>query len=204
MQLILKNKTFALKSATLSATVPDPYWLRKYHPKGDARLFWSLDVEAAPESGDDGWEPRASHENLHFPIWRWMEVSGQVVEWSEPHDEESGELNGWFYVFEHEEIPRARLRFMERSGVAFRFEWEGVCNILWDEDYDRDVPFSASGWAKFTGVTVLGSESDTDETLRGRLAAYLDPRDFVQGPLQRVGHRYDSGVKMAHASFIPL
>ncbi|MFL6228129.1 MAG: hypothetical protein ACJ741_05060 [Pyrinomonadaceae bacterium] len=204
MVLILKDKTFAIKSARLSATILDPYWLRRYHPAGDPRLFWSLEVEAEQETGGEMWEPRASSDNLHFPVRRWVDVVGQVAEWSEPHDEEWGELNGVFYVFGHENISRARLNFPERNGAAFRFEWEGVCDVLWDEDYGRDVPFSASGWAEFTGVTVLGSESDTDETLRGRLAGYLDPRDFVQGPLLREGHRYDSGVKMARAVFTPL
>ena len=149
------------------------------------------------------WAPRASCDNLHFPIRRWVDVAGQVAEWSEPYDEEAGEHNGNFYVFEHGDIARARLRFPERDGVTFRFEWEGVCDVFWDEDYGQDVPFSASGWAEFTGVTVQGSEADTDETLRGRLAEYLDPRDFVQGPLLREGH-YDSGVKAARAVFTPL
>jgi hypothetical protein len=204
MIFILKDKTFAINSARLSATILDPYWLHTYHPSGDTRLFWSLEVEAEQEDGDEMWEPRASCENLHFPIRRWVDVAGQTAEWSEPYDEEAGEHNGNVYVVEHGSIARARLHFPERNGATFRFEWEGSCDVLWDEDYGHDVPFSASGWAEFTGVTVQGSESDTDETLRGRLAAYLDPRDFVQGPLLREGHRYDSGVKMARTVFTPL
>lgn len=204
MILVLKDKTFAVKRARLSATILDPYWLRTYCPTGDPRLFWSLVVEAEEGAGDEMWEPLASCDNLHFPVRRWVDVAGQVAEWSEPYDEETGESNGNFYVFEHGDIARARLHLPERNGVAFRFEWEGVCDVFWGEDYGRDVPFSASGWAEFTGVTVQGSESDTDETLRGRLAEYLDPRDFVQGPLLRVGHRYDSGVKVARAEFTPL
>jgi len=204
MVLILKDKTFAIKNARLSATIPDPYWLRTYHPTGDPRLFWSLEVKAEEEADGEMSAPLASRENLHFPIRRWVDVVGQIVEWSEPYDEKTGEPNGNFYVFEHGSIARACLTFPERNGVTFRFEWEGACDVFWDEDYGGDVPFSASGWAEFTGVTAYGNESDTSESLRGRLAEYLDPRDFVQGPLLREGHRYESGVKMARAVFTPL
>lgn len=204
MRLTLRNKTFALKTAKLSAAIPDPYWSRTYNPSGDARLFWSLDVAAERETEGEMWGPRVYHENLHFPIRRWMDVAGQVVEWSERFEEESGEPNGGFYVMEHGDISRARLRFPEREGATFRFEWEGACDVFWDEEYGQDVPFSASGWVEFTGVIVRGSESDTDATLRDRLAEYLETRDFIQGPLCRDGHSYESGVKMAHAVFSPL
>lgn len=193
-----------LESTRLSAAIPDPYWSHTYDPNGDARLFWSLDVDAECEAEGEMWGPRVYHENLHFPIRRWMEVAGQVVEWSEQYDEESGEPNGGFYVLEHGDIPRARLSFFERDGTRFRFEWAGVCDVFWDDEFGQDVPFSASGWAEFTGVIVRGSELDTDESLRGRLAEYLDPLDFAQGPLCMDGHCYESGVKMAHAVFRPL
>ena len=204
MEFILKDKPFAIKSAELSAAVLDPYWLRKYHPTGDPRLFWSLEVEAEGELGGEVCSPWASVEEMRFPICRWVDVGGQTVEWAGPYDEKAGVPNGRFYLNEHERISRARLRFTERDGVHFRFEWEGVCDVFWDEEYGRDVPFSAAGWARFTGVTVYGSGADTDESLRGRLAQNLEPGDFVQGLLLNEGHRYDSGVKMARAVFTPL
>jgi hypothetical protein len=71
--------------------------------------------------------------------------------------------------------------------------------------YGRDVPFSAAGWARFKGVTVYGGGADTDETMRGRLARYFDPHDFVQGPLLRRSdrHGYFRRVETAHAVFTP-
>jgi len=197
MRFILKDKKFAIESATLSAAIPDPYWSAKYNPSGDARLFWSLEVICGTGEDDDGemWEPRIYHEDLHFPIRRWMNVAGQAVEWSEP--------SGGIYVVEHENISRGCLRLLEREGARFRFDWEGCGDVRWDDEYGEDVPFTASGWANFTQVVVRGSESDTDETLRTRLAAYLDPGDFVQQPISHSGHRYDSGVGMAQGVFIP-
>jgi hypothetical protein len=203
MELILKDKPFIIERAELSASVPDPYWLRKYHPGGDPRLFWSLDVWAEGELGGDVCSPRASIEEMHLPIQRWVDVAGQTIEWLGPYDEKAGVPNGIFYIEQHESIERARLRFTQRDGTAFRFEWEGACDIYWDEEYGRDVPFSMAGWARFIGVTVFGSGADTAESLWGRLAQYLDPRDFVLGELVHSPHRYDSGVKMVHAKFTP-
>ena len=141
---------------------------------------------------------------MRFPIRRWVDVVGQTVEWAGPYDEKAGVPNGSFYLDEHERISRARLRFTERDRTAFRFEWEGLCDVCGDEEYGRNVPFSAAGWARFAGVTVLGSGADTDESLRGRLAQHLDPLDFAQGPLLHEGHRYDSDAKIARAVFTPL
>jgi hypothetical protein len=202
--VIVKPQRRSCDGAELSAAIPDPYWSLKYNPTGDAGLVWSLDVGTEPEVGGEMWRPRAYHENLHFPIRRWMDVAGQFVEWSARYEEESGEPNGGFYVMEHGDIPRANLRFFERDGVTFRFEWTGVCDVFWNDEYGQDVPFSAAGWAEFTSVIVYGSESDTDETFRARLAEYLDLRDFIQGPLCCDGHCYESGVKMAHTVFTPV
>ena len=73
-----------------------------------------------------------------------------------------------FYVFEHANISKASLRFVERVGVKFRFDWEGLCDIHWDDEYGKDVPFAASGWAEYTGIIAYGSEFDTHELLRAR------------------------------------
>jgi hypothetical protein len=54
--------------------------------------------------------------------------------------------------------PHARLSFLERDGIGFRFEWAGV----WGEEYGQDVPLSAYGWAEFTAVIVREAESATN------------------------------------------
>ena len=208
MGFILNDKPFAIRSAELSATIPDPDWVRKYDPARDPRPYWSLEVWIEGELGGLEEEARATAEEMRFQIRRWTDVVGQTVEWAGTYDKKAGRPYGLpyghFYLGEHEMIGRARLRFTERDGIAFRFEWEGACDVYLDGDYRRDVPFSAAGWARFTGVGVLGSGADTDESVRGRFAQFFDPRYFVQGPLLREGHRYDSGVKMAHAVFTPL
>lgn len=205
MGFILNDKPFAIKSAELFATILNPYWLRKYHPADDPRIFWSLEVWVEGELGIED-EARATAEEMRFPIRRWADVVGQTVEWARLSDKNVGGPYGCFYLGEHDVIGRARLRFTERDGTAFRFEWEGVCNVYLDDEARRDVPFSAEGWARFTGVTVQGSGADTDESVRGRLAQYLDPRDFVQGELFRRTYRHSffKRIKSSHAVFTPL
>lgn len=207
MEFILKGKPFAVTSAELFATIPAPprrrwYRPRRYRPADDPRPFWSLEVWAEVEFAGVEDEARASAEEMRFPVRRWVDVVGQTAEWAGPYDEAAGGPYGGFYFQEHERIGRARLRFTGRDGTAFRFEWEGACDVC---QYGRDVPFSAAGWAQFKGVTVYGGGADTDETVRGRLAQYFDPRDFVQGPLLRRSdrHGYFSRIETAHAVFTP-
>lgn len=203
MEFILKENLFAIKSAELSATVLDPYWLGKYHPTGDARLFWCLEVEAEGEVDDEVYSPSAAVEEMRFPIRRWTDMVGQTIEWSGPADEKAGVPNGRFYLDDHGRISRGRLQFFERDGAQIRFQWDGVCDVLWGDEDLHDVPFSAKGWARFSRVTVHGSASDTEDSLRRRLDENIDSRDFVQGQLLP-GTRYDSGVKMCSMVFTPV
>ena len=208
MGFILNDKPFAIRSAELSATIPDPDWVRKYDPARDPRPYWSLEVWVEGDLGIED-EARASAEEMRFPIRRWTDVVGQTVEWTAPSDKKAGRPYGLpygnFYLGEHDIISRARLRFTERDGVQFRFEWEGACNVYLDDEDRRDVPFSAAGWARFTGVGVLGSGADTDESVRGRFAQFFDPRYFVQGPLMHSSYRHSffRRIKSSTAVFTP-
>ena len=203
--LALKNLVFGIAGATLSGAMPDPYWSRKYDRGGDATLRWSLEVDTRGQIlNDESWAPHVYHHTLRFPVRHWIHIQGQSVAWNFPFDARTGQPNGGFYVFEHANISRASLRFIERRGVNFRFSWEGLCDVHWDDEYGKDVPFAANGWATFTGIIAYGSEFDTNERLRARLEQYVDADDFTQEPIQFNGHSYEDGVKMAHALFKPI
>jgi hypothetical protein len=202
--LTLKDRVFEIERAEISAIVPDPYWSKKYNPGGDTRLFWMLHIFAKDRVFDGMvWRPNIRHEGLHFPTRRWAEIVSQIVEWNSPWDESTGQPNGGFYVFGHEDISRAVLRFDDRDRTKFRVAWNGLCNVLWDDEYGRDVPFAVEAWATLADVRVHGSESDTELSLRARLGVHLETKDFVQNSIRFDGHSYDDGVKMAHAVFTP-
>jgi|SRR5215510_14104776 len=203
--LALKNLVFELAGATLSGAIPDPYWSRKYDRGGDVTLRWSLEVGTKRQIlNNEAWEPHVYHHTLRLPVRRWIHIQGQSVAWNVPFDARTGQPNGGCYVFEHANISKASLHFIERLGVRFLFNWQGLCDILWDEEYGKDVPFAADGWAMFTGIIAYGSEFDSDELLRARLERYVDVDDFTQEPIQFNGHSYEDGVKMAHALFKPI
>jgi hypothetical protein len=131
------------------------------------------------------------------PVRRWWEIEGQTIQWDTPADERSGIPNGGFYLFEHNDILQATLRFLDRKGRRFRIHWKGSCNVFWDKNkYGEDVPFDLNTVATFTGISVGGSWKDNDETMRKRLSQYLDPADFVQQPIQRSECKHDYGVWM--------
>lgn len=208
MGFILNGKPFAIKSAELFATIHAPdrrrkYWPRRNRTAGDPRIFWSLEVWAAGEIDGAETDARVMAEEMHFPVRRWIDLAERTVEWAgRPGEKADGRPYGCFYLEEHDMIDHARLRIAERDGVAFRFEWEGVCKAYL---YEHDVPFSASGWATFTGVSVYENGAGSDESMRDRLALYLDPRDFVQGTLLCRSDRqgYFRHVESCHTVFTP-
>ena len=204
MPLILKNLQFDIEKATISGTISDPYWCDTYNGGLSRGLLWSVDVDAKGQEVDgEFWQPRIYHESLQFPIRHWMDLAGQSVRWNTPFNEATGEPNGGVYVFGHEDIVWATLSFLHREGNTFQLHWEGACNIFWNDEYGETVPFSLDAMASFTGIRVLGSEADNDETMRERLALYLDPDDFIQRPIETTGNQYESGVEMIQTLFEP-
>src|SRR5688572_18347555 len=172
MKLQLRDLAFTVGKATLSAGMADPYWLKKYHPSGYGGLRWSLDVETKPRKALDGetWAPRVYHETMRLDIRRWIELAGQVVAWKGPYDRQTGEPRGGFYVWEHGNMPQGRIEFGRRRGVKIAVHWEGLCDVQWRDPYKAKVPFHLDAKATFTGVLLNGSEKDTEESMRDRLA----------------------------------
>src|SRR5580700_8165197 len=96
--------------------LPDPYWSAKYNPGSDQRLFWLLDARCTGREVEGTlWKPGVYHDALHFPIRRWQELAGQVVAWNRPFDDETGQPNGGFYLFEHGNILRGKLQILSRQ-----------------------------------------------------------------------------------------
>jgi hypothetical protein len=200
----LKDLHFSIDSAEIIASIMDPYWNKQYNQSHEIQLNWSLDIETRDKTiKGEIWAPHIYHETLHFPIRRWKDLSGQTVSWDSPFDEKTGEANGGFYVFEHEDISQATMIIAQRKGTRFKVQWEGLCNVFWDEDYRENVPFSIETWADFKGILVRGSERDTNETMSEHLSAFIDVADFHQHPIEHSSHKYESGVGMASSRFVP-
>lgn len=203
--LKIKDRDFRIKDATIEAFVVDPHWHKKYNSTGASGLHWSLNVQCEREEFDgESWTPSVYFESMVLPISAWTSLEGQQVVWHAPHDTQTGEPNGGFYVFEHGDIPKGRIRIGLREGSNFKIEWDGLCDIYWDDIYKNDVPFSLITQANFKGITVMASEYDSTETVRTRLALYTDVNNLSQGPFTLSKSKYQDGVGMARCEFVPI
>jgi hypothetical protein len=201
MSLQFSDRVFSVAQATLTAKIPDPYWLGKYHPQGDPRLVWMLHIHCDEHLVDgDSCKPFLCHESLRFPIRRWVDIAGQSVEWNSPWNDKLDEPNGVFDVFESGEVPTGRLRFLTRNTNRFMIEWEGVA-----EPFPLcPEPFSLTAEAVFTELRVDGSGHDSEESLRQRLLQCIDADRLVGEPMVRRKFNYDDGVETVYAIYRPL
>src|SRR5262249_48670053 len=152
--LLLKDRSFKITEATIVGALVDPYWSQTYNGGRDRDLLWDLNIETEERIfKDERWAPSVYHNALRLPIRQWMDLSGQMVEWNAPFDEATGEHSGFVYVFGHEDITQATLRFLQRNGCQFHIQWEGTCNVLYedeedeDDEYGENVPFSVEAVA---------------------------------------------------------
>ncbi|MEO1037711.1 MAG: hypothetical protein AAFX44_19295 [Pseudomonadota bacterium] len=205
MQVLkIADLSFPVQSANLVGGLADPYWCDTYNEGKDKELSWYLEVSASElEVRDDYWSPTLTVDSFQFPTRDWRQLEGQEYTWDRRQDELTGRSFGTFYVFEHADIGKGRLRFTKREDTQFLVSWSGLCDINFDDTYGTDVEFSLSAMPTFSGIIVSGCEHDSLETLRGRLDEHLNVDDFDQGDLEVSQYPYESGVGMVSCRFTP-
>ena len=97
-------------------------------------------------------------------------------------------------MFDHQLISKGSIQITARNGTRF--------HIVASGQNEEGQLFTISAAAEFQGVHVYGSESDTDESIRTRLRQWLDDAD-LSGTRFKLGHNYDSGVRMGQSFFSP-
>ena len=202
--LRIADLTFPIEGASLMGHMSDPYWCDTYNHGKEKELFWHLEVSATPGDDEDfAWYPTVSAQSARFPSKDWRDLKGEEYRWDDAYDEQTGREHGGFYVHQHTEINQASLKFIERDGFTFGIQWDGLCDIYWDEPYDTDVEFSLQTSVSFLEVVVYGSERDTPESVRERFGEYLIADDFEQGELKAMAQPYQSGVGVTCCTFRP-
>lgn len=204
MQLTLRDRTFPIEQAILGAEMQCPHWANKWNgglvPKPS---FW-LDLQAAAVDYDDEtWSPHLTYDLVPYPSRDWRALANRKIAWTEVTDPATGERNGNMYVFGHHDIYEAELAFGDLDGLDLEVSWHGLCDIFWDDEFSDRVPFAVTARAHFAPVRVHGSGADDDSTFLERFALYLNPDDFVQGPVMTDGHSYEDGTTMTHCLFTP-
>lgn len=129
--------------------------------------------------------PRISCGEFSLPIRRWSELDGKIV-YSDETILDRGAPNALSYFWTHESIPHSTLKFLKRTGNKFVIHWEGVCNPMFGEQYNENVPFIIQTEAAFKEITLSATQSDTDSTTLERLSKYLDTADLIQHPMKEI------------------
>jgi hypothetical protein len=95
MQLTIRDLTFPITSARLSAGMWDPYWSAKWNGGVPLKPTLSLELDTAPVThGDTPWQPKLYHDALSFPARDWRAIAGQRLTWHSAHDTNTGAPNG--------------------------------------------------------------------------------------------------------------
>ncbi len=191
MNMILRDISFPIREATISGYMLNPDSLKKYGKNESPGLEWEVIVQTEEQAIFEGAEeetiasPRISWGEFSFPdIRRWMDLEGKVVNSEMVNRTLNVPAGAYSYFWTHESILNSTLKFVKRDGNKFVIHWEGTCNPLLSEPYNKDVPFLIQTEAVFKEITVQASQSDTDATTRERLSKYIDPADFIQHPMK--------------------
>ncbi len=171
-----------IESAVLTAVIPDPAWCDKFNNGQGKEIGWTLEI-VTPMDHDIDRQPYApilTTGSLNCPSRNWQDFDGAEISWTQLKNAVTGEYNGTLHINEHDYIKRSMLKFLSRDRNRFRIQWDGLGDIHWQEPNDKDVEFSLTTTATFSGVIVSGNAKESGETFRDRLDLYLEAGDFEQ------------------------
>jgi len=127
-QLVLRDRIFEVSLAEIS--------------KGSNGIWWiNIETEVKVYDGEN-WAPRLYHQGLRLNAVRAADLVGQSTSWRRstdgdyPHPEP-----GLIYVFGHHDVYNCELRFGSFRSGLLAVAWAGLCEVFWDERFQRDVPF---------------------------------------------------------------
>lgn len=193
----LGDLEFEVKEAVFHGCFYDAAMSKRNYLKGVEELLWHIEIHM--ESGkfitklsdeeqaelDEGEEPFFEtvlpylyHNNgFKIDVRSWKDIEKIVLNWDSEYnenDEEAGNL----YVFEHEEITKGKIEFLERKENKFLIRWTGTANVYWNDEYGADVPFSYEGEVVFSGINAhCITISDLDE-LKSVMKDFINLDEF--------------------------
>ncbi|MDE7245669.1 MAG: hypothetical protein K2O18_17085 [Oscillospiraceae bacterium] len=75
-------------------------------------------------------EPWLYHCNgIHLDVSSWKDLQGLVLTWDSEYNEKGDEA-GVLYVYEHEDVTKCKIEFLERHGVRFLVRWTGTDHVF--------------------------------------------------------------------------
>jgi hypothetical protein len=113
---------------------------------------WGIEIETEPAEFDgEEWAPYLYHQGLKLPAMTAAQLAGTTVTWSRHSD--PGYVHpeiGVMYVFGHHPVRDCTISFGAVREGRIQLSWVGTCDILWSDEYSKNVPFSCTCLADVT------------------------------------------------------
>jgi hypothetical protein len=192
MKLKIRSRTFKIEDAVLGAALFRTEWAKADPTILPDKLTWGLSLECREkEFGGESWEPAFEFDRMLLKAKNWHDLEGL----------ETTVKQGKCFVVGHGSVGgRTTLKFGKRRGATFQVSGQGVCDVNWDDEYGRKVPFEFEARVTFDGIRVVGGVRDTDTSLAEYLASRIELDDLRAEPAQLipVGRK-----KMRDVTFVP-
>ena len=183
---------YPIAYATISGWLNDPVWCDEFNNGNGKSLQWSMECEGTAIPADDLGPPRVSFDGLDVSVSRWQDIESFTQSWSDWENPRTGDRYAMTYHSGHDFVEVGEVNIVGRHQNRFRIEARG--GLPNTTPFELDVTFT------FTKITVVGNETDDEESLRRRLDDALPGNDLTLTNFERenVGDR-----KLTSATFAP-
>lgn len=121
-----------------------------------------LELDLSVDASDGDWEPvLKAASDLVVPVAPFAGAGPATVD-VPLKDEAGSSFNLMLYVFEHAPVKNARLSLAPAGAFCVRVGLEGVADVRWSGDYDRDVPLSLNATLPIREVAALTATSEAE------------------------------------------
>ncbi|KQQ65395.1 hypothetical protein [Microbacterium sp. Leaf320] len=102
-----------------------------------------VEIETHAQNIDgEWWAPGLYHQGLAVPTEERAALTGLRFSWGHHSDADYAHPESAFmYVFGHHDVFDAELRFGQLVDGRIAIEWDGLCDVYWDEEFMEAVPF---------------------------------------------------------------
>ena len=108
--------------------------------------LWEIEVETEDEEYDgERWAPSLYHQGLLASVFEDAGPGAKRTSWIATNDEAYPHPEGgYMFVFGHHDVRSCIVTFGTQSGGHLELKWSGKCDVFWDDEFSKDVPFDCT------------------------------------------------------------
>ena len=187
------GSAYQLKAASFDAWLTTPSFRSVYGEDERKWIYWSIEIETERRHDSDE-HPNLGLDGLVFQVRDWRALEGKELAWSGPVNSETDFRYGMIYFYDHQLVPNGQVRFLGRDGVTFYLDVRA--------ENEEGQEFTYTGPIDFSGITVKGTESDSESTVRDYLEELIDTASLSGGDFE-LDWKYEDRIEMGEAVFMP-